>query len=288
MKNRHFTILILLISLSAGCAHVEHPDPDDPYESFNRTMFEVNRQLDTNLIKPLAKAYNKVVPPKAQLHIGYFFNNIALLPTVANDILQANLTQALADGTRFGINTTIGLLGFFDAAAHLKMNLPPNKQDLGLTLAKYGVDESPFVMLPLFGPKTLRDVSAMPTSMSLLSPFGYVDSPAVGYSTQTINILNIRASLMPVDKLIDEAFDPYIFVRNAYLQTRNKAVSEVALHPPSSTSANIDEEESFDEELEDEEDDFLESLEDEDFLLSYKNDYQQHHLSHQYHRHHKG
>jgi phospholipid-binding lipoprotein MlaA len=277
----HLALLVLsIVLLITGCAEVEHPSDDDPYESFNRTMFSFNRELDRDILKPLAVFYDTLVPEKLQAHITLFFKNISLLPTIANDVLQADISQALSDTSRFCVNSTLGLLGFFDASTKFGFKLKENQQDIGLTLAKYGAKEAPFVMLPLLGPKTLREVLTLPVSMKLLSPVSYVDNNYISYGSQSVQLLNLRTALLPADKLVDEAFDPYLFVRNAYLQNRNHTIGELTSNAPEQSKANsFDTEEisAEDQAMEEEEDDFLEELEDESFLLSYRNYHRHYH-----------
>ena len=259
----------------SGCTSVAQADTNDPYEKFNRSMFAFNRSLDKHVVKPIATAYNTMVPIKLQKHVGHFFNNLNLLPTIANDILQANLSQGLSDTARFCFNSTIGIFGLFDATEILHLNLPSHHQDLGLTLAKYGAHESPFIMMPLFGPKTVREVVAMPITMTTLAPLGYLDNNRVSYGLQVLEVINHRTYLLPTDKLINESLDPYIFVRNAYLQNRNHSIG-ILSHQTEKLAPDSDEDdlEDLDQDsdiskIEENEEAFMDELEDGAFKLSY-------------------
>lgn len=250
---------------------MDNPVPEDPYEPFNRSVFKFNRGLDRMVLKPLARGYDAVMPERAQKHVSQFFSNAALLPTIANDILQADLAQAIADASRFTINTTLGIFGLFDAVKAFHLKIPYHRQTLGLTLAKYGARKTPYVMLPIFGPKTLSETVSWPVSVRVLSPLAYVDSESTFYALWGLDTVNLRSAMLPADRLVDEAFDPYIFVRDAYLQRHQHAVKELIKKNKIIHALGEDDEDFPDDQVDfdAEEERFLDELEKESLQLSY-------------------
>ena len=130
-------------------------NPADPYEPFNRVMYNFNDFIDRALLKPAAKLYNKIMPIPLRKGISNIFSNLDNIPTVANDVLQTNFYQAASDSWRFAINSTVGIAGFFDVAEDL--GLERNFEDLGLTFAQWGWKTSNYLVLPFIGPSTVRD-----------------------------------------------------------------------------------------------------------------------------------
>lgn len=227
--RRKFTtkisILALLAASLSGCFNANNPD--DPYENYNRKMYAVNSQLDRFILKPVAKTYNFILPGFAKTGVRNFFTNLNEVPTIGNDVLQANSLWTISDSWRFLINTTIGIGGLFDVATQMK--IPHHTQDFGLTLTKWGVRQSPYFIIPVLGPSTSRDTFAFPVQIAMSVPT-YVGNDWISYGLPALNIVSKRADLLPTDKVIDESFDPYIFVRSAYMQ-RRKAEIEAILNP---------------------------------------------------------
>jgi phospholipid-binding lipoprotein MlaA len=196
----------------------------DPYEKINRPIFKFNYELDKDLVRPVAKGYNKIIPTYIQARVLNFFNNLNMIPSTINDALQLNVYQTLADGSRFIANSTVGILGLYDVAA--KMDLPPHHNDLGLTFARWGLVKSPYLVIPFFGPSTIRDAFGEVGNI-YLSVWPYIGDDLITYPLFGVNKLNQRASLLGADKLVDTAFDPYVFVRDAYLQKRADQISKL-------------------------------------------------------------
>ncbi len=196
-----------------GCACI------DPLEPLNRKIFTFNIAVDRAIFRPVARAYEKVVPAPVCCGIGNFFDNLDDLTNIANNVLQFKLLDAWSDLWRFGLNTTFGLLGLFDVATCA--GLPKHHQDFGLTLARYGFVNSSYLMIPIFGPSTLRDTIGWAVDWRYLSVWGYIEPKTLRYSLYGLRLIHKRACLLPADKLIDDALDPYIFVRDAYLQKRD-------------------------------------------------------------------
>lgn len=217
---RHIAIVAITAALTA-CA-VAPPRTDDPLQKFNRKMFAFNQLADKVAIRPAAKAYVKVTGPKERVLISNFFVNLRMPVTIINDVLQARPGPALQSTGRFVINTTVGFLGFFDPASDMK--LPAHPTDFGVTLAHWGVPEGPYLVLPFFGPNTLRDVWRVPVD-TYFSPLGwYARDNDFKFNAQYLPglafLVTLRARALPLDSVLDTAYDPYAFMRDAYRQHR--------------------------------------------------------------------
>ncbi len=210
-----FTSLILLTS----CLH-KGPNPTDPYESINRETHKFNMAFDATFLKPPAKLYKAVLPAPLRASINNAYNNILMLPTVANDLLQAEGRQAIKDSWRFLINSTFGIAGLFDMAAS-NFSLPPHYNDLGLTFAKWGDKQSPYIVIPFLGPSTIRDGMGVLFDYTLFTPYPYIRNDAVIYSLLGLRYVDLRSQMFETERLMDEALDKYSFLRDAYLQHRN-------------------------------------------------------------------
>lgn len=202
------------------------PEPNvDPYEKFNRAMFKFNDALDRWLLHPIAKGYDTVLPSPIRKGISNFFANIDMLTTIPNDLLQGKTAYFVADTWRFMLNSTLGIGGLFDVAT--RAGLPKHSEDFGLTLAYWGGEDGlkpqPYLVLPFLGSTTTRDAFAkIPNAATW--PFNYVQPEYYNYGALGLNVVNKRANLLPADKLVEDAFDPYIFVRSAYLQSRHHEI----------------------------------------------------------------
>lgn len=197
----------------------------DPYEKFNRTMFGFNDHLDRWFLKPLAKGYETVTPSPIRKGVSNFFANVDMLTTIPNDLLQGKTAYFTADIWRFMLNTTLGIGGIFDIAT--RVGLPKHHEDFGMTLAYWGgadgLKPQPYLVLPFLGSTTTRDaIGKIPNAATW--PFNYIQPEYYNYGAIGLNILNKRAALLPADKLVQDAFDPYIFVRSAYLQSRDHEI----------------------------------------------------------------
>lgn len=191
----------------------------DPYEKFNRIMYNFNDLLDRAILKPIATVYEKIMPKPVAKGISHMFYNIDTIPTVINDLLQANFYQATSDAWRLGINSTIGIVGFFDVASH--MGLEPNKEDFGLTLAKWGYKNSNYLVLPFYGPSTPRDTIGMPVDYFLFSIYPHIYPPRSRYEVYGLGVVVRRADLLRYQNVFEQAaVDKYVFLRDAYMQRR--------------------------------------------------------------------
>jgi phospholipid-binding lipoprotein MlaA len=224
--------LLLLLSTGAGCATPEHPDP---WEPMNRGIFAFNETLDKYAIEPVATAWDFVLPGIVQTGIENFFKNLNMPVVFANNILQAKPMAALEDLTRFLENSVFGLGGFIDIAS--MVGIPENDEDFGQTLGYWGVPPGPFLMVPILGPYTVRDgageiIDTLATSYAYFNLFwtdvvGLNNSETVGASVgfKALELLNLRAIyLEEIEGSRKDAFDFYIFMRNAYLQNRRAKI----------------------------------------------------------------
>lgn len=212
-----FTLFIAMSSFAASSPYGKNPQ--DPYEEFNRHAFQLNQGLDKAIFKPIATVYQTVLPWPVTKGIDNAFSNLGEIPTVINDLLQAKFYQATSDTWRFVINSTIGIFGLVDVAS--KIGLEKHYQDLGLTLAAWGYRNSAYLVLPIFGPSTVRDGIAFPFNQTYFNVYPYIYPVSTRNTLYAMKLINTRAQLLEVDKLIKQAaFDRYTFERDAYLQRR--------------------------------------------------------------------
>jgi len=220
-------LVVLLLSFNIG-AFANDDEPvinNDPYETFNRPMFIFNEWLDKLVLKPTAILYTKIVPRPLAKGISNAYNNINTVPTIANDLLQFNFYQAINDTWRLGINTTLGIGGLFDVASWIGLE-PNNTQDFGLTLARWGWESSNYLVLPLFGPGTLRDQLAIwPNYYLTIYPLLKHDD-ALYYPIFFGSLVVMRADVLRYESMLQQAaFDKYTFVKNAYMQRRSYLIN---------------------------------------------------------------
>lgn len=222
----------------------------DPYENFNRHAYKLNDRLDRAILKPIAQGYVFVMPKIGQKGVHNFFNNLRLIPSFINDILQGEIIQAASDGWRFVINSTVGVAGFLDVATY--MDLPLHSTDLGITFAKWGWTNSNYFVLPFWGPSTVRDTVALPFYL-FMTVYPYIRPIGYAYGAAALDIIDQRAQLLDLDDVAKKAaLDPYAFQRDAYLQRRASIIN------PNSETSNKDlydelEDDDFDDDLEEDE-----------------------------------
>lgn len=203
----------------------EEDEPDvDPFESFNRKMYSFNSAIDRAVLKPLAKAYDKVFPDFVQRGVANFFRNLLEPTVVVNDILQGKFKQSAADTGRFLINTTVGVAGLFDVAT--RVGLPRHQEDFGQTLAVWGAESGPYVVLPFLGPRTVRDSFGL-TLDWYTDPITYIDPSETRYGVRALAVIDTRSQLLNASRVLEQATDDeYLFVREAYLQRRNSLIHD--------------------------------------------------------------
>jgi len=230
MKHNPTTVLLLVCALLfTGCASTRQNnasmDTVDPNEETNRKFYNFTDMVDRNVLAPVADVYIKYVPDPMQRSIGNFYDNLAYPNVILNDFLQGKVRQGFQDSMRFVVNSTIGLGGLFDMAA--PMGLPQHDEDFGQTLGVWGVDTGSYLFVPLIGPSTYRDAPGIPVSVfsNLLFYAGSFASTAIVGPVTVLSIIDRRARLSGPMRVRDQAaLDPYLFVREGFLQQRKHLI----------------------------------------------------------------
>jgi phospholipid-binding lipoprotein MlaA len=219
--------IILVACLLSACSSIQKRsdlERVDPFESMNRAVFNFNEKADDYVIKPLAKSYKFVLPTFIQTGVTNFFGNINELMTAANNLLQGEPERASNDIGRFLVNSSIGVLGFFDVATDL--GVERNKEDFGQTFGVWGLPNGPYLVLPFFGPSTVRDAAGF--FLDINADFVLNSNKLSGNQKTTstvLRVVNERARLLDATRLLDDAaFDKYSFIRDSYLQRRRAQV----------------------------------------------------------------
>ncbi len=232
MKLRARTLRPFVASLAivaatlalGGCASVPNRHPGDPFEPFNRGVSQFNEGLDAALLKPVATAYKDHVPPLIRTGVSNFFGNLGDMWSFVNSALQGKVQEAADNFARVQVNTVWGVFGIFDVASDL--NIDRHREDFGQTLGVWGVPAGPYVVLPIFGPSTLRDTVALPVDRKADLLAGISPSD-VRYTAYTVRVVNARANLLRVSDVLDQAaLDKYAFTRDAHLQRRRAEIYE--------------------------------------------------------------
>lgn len=216
---------------STGCATLPGATPpakEDPWESFNRKVFAFNDVVDETALKPVATAYRDGVPELVRTGVSNFLANVYDVWSVANHFLQGKVQDGVEMGVRVLANTFFGLGGLLDPAT--EMGITRRTEDFGQTLGRWGLGPGPYLVLPFFGPSTLRDGTAFILDWQA-SPSKLGKSATVNWGITTLEAINVRANLLGASKLLDDvALDRYTFLRQAYLARRLDLVYDGA--PP--------------------------------------------------------
>jgi phospholipid-binding lipoprotein MlaA len=223
-STTRISLLSLCLLLLCGCATLPpgvKRDPRDPWERMNRSFYQFNDVLDRAVVKPVAKGYTHL-PQPVQTGVHNFFDNLDYPVTIVNDLLQGQLKPFFSDIGRFLFNTTVGLGGLFDPATAAGME--KNDRDFGQTLGKWGVPKGPYIVVPIFGPYDVRDGIGSITVDYYANPRSYTKF-WVNTGLWLVRGVDRRSRLLPLDATIQSAYDPYAFIRNAYLQNRDFKVS---------------------------------------------------------------
>lgn len=202
----------------------QKPGHNDPLRPINKVIFRFNATVDRHLLRPVARGYVRFVPGWARRPVGRFFNNLAEPVTVVGSLMQGKPGAALHHSARFVVNSTLGLGGLADPASHLR--LPPlNQEDLGQTLAVWGVPSGPYLVLPLLGPSTLRDGLAILGDSQLP---GLTDLHPVRHrnALYTLSVVDARGELLRLEQVFDTDYDR---IRDLYLQRREYLARDGAI-----------------------------------------------------------
>ncbi len=206
---------LLLFIFPTFAAAIENSD--DPWEQWNRKIYTFNRTIDAKIASPAAAAYLSITPRVVQQGVRNFFTNLDEVPTMINNLLQGKVKDSASDLGRFLVNSTVGIVGLWDPAS--LMGLEKNQEDFGQTLGVWGMPSGPYVMLPLLGPSTLR---------GLVNYADYPDYDLLGIIKHTptrqmlkgLELVETRAEFTRYDDMLNGSLDEYIFIRDAYLQSR--------------------------------------------------------------------
>lgn len=216
-KMRITASALAVCLLASGCATGPNRHPGDPLEPMNRAVFKFNDAVDSTIAVPIAKGYQKVTPTPLRTAISNFFSNLGDLGNIANNLLQLRITDATEDVMRVAMNSLFGVAGLIDVAT--LAGLPKHHQDFGLTLARWGVPAGPYLVLPIFGPSSIRDGvgRAVDVRFNLLN---YIE-PAARNPMYIAQFISARSDLLGATDLLQQAaLDKYSFVRDAYVQQR--------------------------------------------------------------------
>ncbi|MGF6721567.1 phospholipid-binding lipoprotein MlaA [Paraburkholderia sp. GAS41] len=217
MKMRTTALALVLAGAVTGCATGPDRKPGDPLEPMNRQIFKFNDALDRTIAQPVARGYQKVTPQPVRQAISNFFSNLGDVGNAVNNILQLKITDATEDIMRFVMNSTFGLGGLLDFAT--QAGLPKHHEDFGLTLGRWGVPAGPYLVLPLFGPSSVRDSTSYIVDFRF-SVIHYL-KPAVRNPMYIAQFISARSDLLGASDLLQAAaLDQYSFVRDAYTQQR--------------------------------------------------------------------
>jgi phospholipid-binding lipoprotein MlaA len=228
LKARYARAALGMVSILSVSACVTLPpnsprSPQDPWESWNRGVYRVNDKLDRAIAKPVARTYVRIVPQPIRTGVTNFFDNLDTPTVMINDTLQGKFLAAGNDLGRFLLNSTLGLAGLLDPATSAGM--AKNNEDFGQTLGHWGVHPGPFVELPILGPSDLRDAPSKVVD-SYTNPRQYIHNTYVKYGLWLPALVDTRARLLPLDETLKNVYDPYAFIRDAYLQRRAYLVSD--------------------------------------------------------------
>ena len=212
--------LLVALALLGGCATTSNPV--DPFEPLNRGVYKFNERLDKAVLRPTARVYRAVLPSFVRQSVSNVFSNVGDVRVVLNNTLQGKFTTAYSDFGRIAINSTLGVLGLFDIAS--EAGIEKHHEDFGQTLGWWGIPDGPFIMLPLFGPSSVRDTAGFAVDY-LTDPITYVDPSRAHNQLVATQLINGRAEVLDAKQVLDKAaLDPYEFTRDAYLQRRRNFV----------------------------------------------------------------
>jgi len=221
-------VLLSMACLFVGCASIPagvEPSPRDPWEPFNRSVFEFNEGLDKYLLKPVVAAYRFILPQIVRDGIYNFFSNYSDIYTALQNLLQGKPDLAFNDLMRVAVNTIFGLGGLMDVAT--PGGLPKHKEDWGQTFGVWGLPSGPYVVLPFFGPSTIRDTFGTAADLETDYLFKYIPDVGLRNSITGLRVINARNTFYEAGDLLDgAALDKYSFIRDAYLQRREYQINE--------------------------------------------------------------
>ncbi len=222
-KRRPVAMLFIVLLCISACATNNEIEGEpvraesDPWEPMNRGIYGFNHAVDKVTLKLVARGYRKVVPQFARRGVTNFSENLFTPRSALNNFLQGKGKAGFSDIGRFIINTTIGVGGLFDVAS--AAGFQEYGEDFSQTLAVWGLPEGPFVFIPFLGPHTLLDAIALPVDL-LSDPLAYYNDTSVRDRVYVLRVIDLRARLLTAETLVEDSQDPYITLRESYLQNR--------------------------------------------------------------------
>jgi phospholipid-binding lipoprotein MlaA len=216
-----FFVVLMVLAGALFSPAAQATEVRDPLEPINRKIFAFNREVDRLVLEPVARGYVRVLPDFVRTGISNFFDNL-LYPTVfVNQFLQGKFQLAVQDFGRFAINTTMGIGGLFDVAS--EVGLPEHDEDFGQTFGVWGITPGPYLVVPLWGPSTLRDGIGEVAGL-YTNPMFYLEDDTTRYVAFGLSLIDTRAELLGAEELLSG--DEYLFMRDAYLQQRAFLVND--------------------------------------------------------------
>ena len=243
--------LVALIASLAGCATAPSGGSDaapvraehDPLEPLNRSLYAINDAVDRVTLKPIARGYKAVVPEFARRGVTNFSRNLFTPRSAVNNFLQGKPGPGFSELGRFIINTTLGIGGLIDIAT--AQGMPVYDEDFGQTLAVWGIPEGPYLFIPILGPNTLLDAASIPIDIAS-DPLYHYDNSSVRDKVYVLRVIDLRMRLLTAETLLEDSKDPYLTLRESYLQNRRFQVYDGS--PPSTDEEDDLFEEFFEEE----------------------------------------
>ena len=221
-KRIKTAIITMMAVISFVPLAVQGKPVNDPFENINRSIYRFNRLLDKGIVRKVAYGYWAYTPQELQIGIHNFFENWAQPITIVNDVLQGKIGYAFHDTSRFIINSTFGLGGLFEVAAYF--GLEPRKEDFGQTLEWWGYNRSIYLVLPILGPSTFRDMLGLVVDSLYFDPLSYIKPESLGWDLSAARMFDRRVVLLQAEKLLENVgVDEYAFVRDFYFQKRQMA-----------------------------------------------------------------
>lgn len=229
MHHRFVLGAVLTCLTLTGCASQDlRPDPRDPLERVNRVTFAFNEGVDKVIGKPAARTYRKITPRVVRTGVSNFWENISTPGTAINQLLQGKWRESGSDTARFLLNTVVGVGGIFDPAT--AVGLEKHDEDFGQTFGRWGVGAGPYFILPIFGPSSVRDSVAL-FPERYVDPVNYINHNGWRWGLDAFRLLDRRTRLLPATDALEQTYDKYGFMRNAYFQQRAYAISDGNVAP---------------------------------------------------------
>ena len=192
--------------------------PADPWEPLNRTMYNVNDAVDRVTLRPVAKAYKAVLPSFARRGVTNFSQNLLVPRSIVNNLLQGKPAESATEFVRLLVNSTVGIGGLFDVAS--ASGVPQHDETFRQTAAVWGLPKGPYVYIPILGPQTLTDALILPLDLVVTDPLWHYETTSVRDKLYVLRAINLRARLLTAEKLLADSKDPYITIRESFLQNR--------------------------------------------------------------------